>query len=127
MYLITRSRGPPGSVSSTMVRVIVPELVCLILSHSAREKPTPGNPLEHVNTIRPHRSYQVSRSFSWSVGTIVAFRLGLPDAEIIGKEFYPEVAIEDLISLPNYSIYLKLMIDGKVSRPFSAETMTVLN
>jgi hypothetical protein len=60
-----------------------------------------------------------------NAGTIVAFRLGLPDAEIIGKEFYPEIPVEDLISLPNYHIYLKLMIDGRVSRPFSAETLPV--
>ena len=60
-----------------------------------------------------------------NVGTIIAFRLGLPDAEILGKEFYPEVSVEDLISLPNYHVYLKLMIQGRVSRPFSAETLTV--
>jgi hypothetical protein len=28
----------------------------------------------------------------------------------------------DLINLPNYHIYLKLMIDGVVSQPFSGET-----
>src|SRR5213592_1970064 len=65
---------------------------------------------------------QVRDAILGNVGTIVAFRLGLPDAEIIGKEFYPEVSVEDLIGLPNYKIYLKLMIDGKVSRPFSAKS-----
>jgi hypothetical protein len=29
----------------------------------------------------------------------------------------------DLVSLPNHCIYLRLMIDGKVSTPFSAETL----
>ena len=67
---------------------------------------------------------QIRDAILGNAGTIVAFRLGLPDAEVIGKEFYPEVSVEDLISLPNYHIYLKLMIDGKVSRPFSAETLT---
>ena len=52
-----------------------------------------------------------------------AFRLGLADAEILEKEFYPEFSATDLIKLPNYRIYLKLMVDGVVSRPFSAATL----
>jgi hypothetical protein len=31
----------------------------------------------------------------------------------------------DLVQLPNYRIYLKLMIDGSPSRPFSARTLNV--
>jgi hypothetical protein len=40
------------------------------------------------------------------------------------KEFYPVFRTGDFISLPNYGIYLKLMIDGKPSVPFSATTIT---
>jgi hypothetical protein len=58
-----------------------------------------------------------------NAGTIIAFRIGAADAEILGKEFAPEFEEVDLINLPNYNIYLKLMIDGKVSRAFSAETV----
>jgi hypothetical protein len=41
----------------------------------------------------------------------------------MAKEMYPEFDVEDFINLPNYKIYLKLMIDGKPSRPFSANTI----
>jgi type IV secretory pathway TraG/TraD family ATPase VirD4 len=57
-----------------------------------------------------------------NAGTIISFRLGVTDAEVLAKEFYPEFSVEDLINLPNYNIYLKLMIEGRVSKPFSAET-----
>lgn len=57
-----------------------------------------------------------------NAGTIISFRLGLNDAEILAKEFYPEVSVQDLMNLPNHHIYLKLIIDGQVSRPFSART-----
>src|SRR2546427_4417660 len=57
-----------------------------------------------------------------NVGTTIAFRVGLSDAEVLEKEFYPEFAASDLVNLPNYHIYLKLMIDGVVSKPFSAVT-----
>jgi hypothetical protein len=59
-----------------------------------------------------------------NVGTIISFRLGLTDAEILEKEFYPVFSAKDLINLPNYQIYLRLMIDGVVSQPFSGETTT---
>ncbi|MCL7752460.1 type IV secretion system DNA-binding domain-containing protein [Polaribacter sp. Z022] len=65
----------------------------------------------------------VRASVLGNVGTIVAFRLGITDAKLMAKEFYPIFKIEDFISLANYSIYLKLMIDGKPSIPFSADTI----
>ncbi len=55
-----------------------------------------------------------------NAGTIISFRLGTEDAMLMAKEMYPEFDVEDFINLPNYKIYLKLMIDGKPSRPFSA-------
>ncbi len=58
-----------------------------------------------------------------NVGTIISFRIGMLDTKIVAGEFYPIFSAEDLIKLPNYHIYLKLMIDGVVSRPFSAVTV----
>ena len=67
---------------------------------------------------------QVRDAILGNVGSIISFRVGVPDAEILAKEFYPEVTELDLINLPNYHIYLKLMVDGVVSRPFSATTLS---
>ena len=66
---------------------------------------------------------QVRDAILGNAGTIVAFRLGLADAEILENEFRPELAAMDLIGLPNYHVYTKLMIDGVVSRVFSGETL----
>jgi hypothetical protein len=55
-----------------------------------------------------------------NVGTTIAFRLGLADAEVLEREFAPVFSALDLINLPNYHVYLKLMVDGAVSKPFSA-------
>jgi len=59
-----------------------------------------------------------------NVGTIICFRIGAADAEFLEKEFGPEFNLEDLVNLPKYHIYLKLMIDGITSRPFSAMTLS---
>jgi hypothetical protein len=50
---------------------------------------------------------QVRDATLGNVGTILSFRLGLFDAEILENEFKPEISAIDLISLPNYHIYLK--------------------
>lgn len=56
-------------------------------------------------------------------GTIICFRLGIHDAKLMAQEFYPVFKAENFTSLPNASIYLRLLIDGKPSRPFSADTI----
>lgn len=66
---------------------------------------------------------QIRDAILGNTGTILVFRIGLPDAEILAKEFYPVFSESDLVSLPNYQVYLKLMIDGVVSRPFSANIL----
>ena len=58
-----------------------------------------------------------------NVGTMVTYRVGSTDAEILAKEYAPTFTEEDLVNLPKYQVYLKLMIDGVASRPFSATTL----
>jgi type IV secretory pathway TraG/TraD family ATPase VirD4 len=59
-----------------------------------------------------------------NVGTVIAFRVGPQDAPLLGKEFGPEFTAEDLLRLPQGNFYLRMVIDGAVSRPFSAEIAT---
>ncbi len=58
-----------------------------------------------------------------NVGTIISFRVGAADAELLVKEFAPVFIEEDIVNLPKYHIFLKLMIDGVSSQPFSALTL----
>src|SRR3990167_2508287 len=58
-----------------------------------------------------------------NVGTIISFRVSARDAEYLEKEFYPNFKVGDLVHLPGFHIYLRLMIDGVSSRAFSAVTL----
>ncbi|HEY4478465.1 MAG TPA: type IV secretory system conjugative DNA transfer family protein [Candidatus Paceibacterota bacterium] len=58
-----------------------------------------------------------------NVGTMIVFRVGSYDAEVLEKEFAPEFTAEDIVNLGFAQIYLKLMIDGISSHPFSATTL----
>lgn len=57
-----------------------------------------------------------------NVGTIICFRLGTSDAEVMAREFYPVFRQDDFVNLPKHCMYLRLLIDGAGSKPFSAKT-----
>ncbi len=62
-----------------------------------------------------------------SVGTIVAFRLTGPEAELLEKEMIPVFSAKDMINLGQQEFYIKMMIDGNPYDPFSAETLKVFS
>jgi hypothetical protein len=66
---------------------------------------------------------EVRAAIFGNVGTLIAFRVGACDAEYLAQEFYPAFTQEDFLNLPPYAIYLKLMVDGVMSRGFSAKTL----
>jgi hypothetical protein len=92
---------------ATMLSELRKYRVDMILSH------------QYLSQLDP----QVRDAILGNTGTIISFRLGLTDAEVLAGEFYPFFSARDLINLPNYHVYLKLMIHGVVSQPFSAETL----
>lgn len=59
-----------------------------------------------------------------NVGTIINFRLGVEDAKVLAEEYANRFAIDDIINLSKFSIYLKLSINGVTSQPFSADTLS---
>jgi len=78
---------------------------------------------QYIGQLVTDTSTKVRDSVFGNVGTMIVFRIGAADAEFLEKEFEPEFMIQDLINLPFAGIYLKLMIDGITSLPFSAQTL----
>jgi hypothetical protein len=68
-------------------------------------------------------SEEVRAAVFGNVGSMIVFRVGAYDAEVLEKEFFPTFTKEDLVNLGFVQIYLKLMIDGVTSQPFSAKTL----
>ena len=81
---------------------------------------------QYVGQLVTDVSTKVRDAVFGNVGTIVVFRVGATDAEFLEPEFTPEFEQADIVNLPNYSVYLKLMVDGVTSRPFSANTLPPL-
>lgn len=66
---------------------------------------------------------EVRHSVLGNTGTLISFRLGPEDAAVISREMQPSFDVLDMLSLPNYNFYVKLMIDGTPSGAFSGRLM----
>ncbi|MEZ6255322.1 MAG: type IV secretion system DNA-binding domain-containing protein [Patescibacteria group bacterium] len=58
-----------------------------------------------------------------NVGTIASFSVGASDGRELETEFTPHFTAADLISLDRFQIYIKLMVDGMTSVPFSGRIL----
>ncbi len=56
-------------------------------------------------------------------GTLIAFRVGAEDAEVLAREFEPELSASDLVRLDRYQVAMRLAVDGLTTRPFTATTL----
>ena len=96
---------------ATMLSELRKYRLCLILAHQY---------LSQLET-------EVRDAVFGNAGTFIAFRVGALDAPIVARELSPTFETDDLLSLPNFSVYLRLMIEGEVSRAFSAWTIARTN
>lgn len=62
----------------------------------------------------------LQRAVFGNVGTIIAFPVGPEDSLVLAKHFEPDFTAQDLTGNNKYHMYLRLAIDGKTSKPFSA-------
>jgi DNA helicase HerA-like ATPase len=74
---------------------------------------------QHISQLDP----VIRDAVFGNAGSIVSFRVGAADAAYLAREFSPTFAADDLTGLPRYCVYLRLLIDGETSSPFSATTL----
>ena len=60
-----------------------------------------------------------------NVNTIVIFRISSLDAESVKKEFVPHLDIKDFINLPQMEFYIKTIVNGEATYPFSAKSIYI--
>lgn len=58
-----------------------------------------------------------------NAGTMLSFRLSAADAAVLAREFEPTFTGADFLQVPNYAFYVRLLIDGAPTVPFSASAV----
>jgi type IV secretory pathway TraG/TraD family ATPase VirD4 len=75
---------------------------------------------QHFARIEPN----VREAILGNVGTLISFRVGSTDAALLARQFGEEVPRpRDLVNLANHEVFVKLMVDGLQTIPFSARTL----
>lgn len=85
--------------------------LCLTLSHQYLDQLTP----------------EVRQAVFGNSGTMIAFRIGHTDAELLAKEFANTFVSTQFVELDRYQIFIRLLEDGVTSTPFPAKTLPGLN
>ena len=154
VLLVNLSKGRIGEDSAHVLGALIVSLVGLA-AFTRADAPNPNRrpfflyldefqnftTLSFVNMLSELRKYGVGLTLAHqflhqldpdvlhavlgNAGTLISFRVGAEDAPYLAREFQPTFDTEDLINLPNRDFYLRLMIDGMPSRPFSARTTSV--
>jgi hypothetical protein len=71
---------------------------------------------QYLHQLEP----EIRHAVLGNAGTLLSFRLGAEDAPYISRELLERFDERDLQSLENRHLYIRLMIDGEPSKPFSA-------
>lgn len=58
-----------------------------------------------------------------NVGSLVTFRIGVPDAEFMVKEFEQIATQNDLTNIDAFNCYIKMLVDNTPTKPFSMQTI----
>lgn len=74
---------------------------------------------QYLSQIQPN----LMNAILGNVGIIIVFRIGGEDARRIAAEFEPDLHSYDFLGLGVGEFYIKMSIDGKTTRPFSASTL----
>jgi hypothetical protein len=84
--------------------------LCLTLSHQY---------IEQLKT-------EIRKAVFGNVGSLVSFRVGQGDAEVLEREFGNAFPASRFTRLDNYEVCARLLNDGKWSEPFSGKTFAPL-
>lgn len=76
-----------------------------------------------ANQYLAQMDVQTEAALFGNVGTLLAFQVGARDAEVIAEQLGGDLTPQDLMTLPRYQAYARLLIDGQPSRPFSMRTL----
>jgi len=69
------------------------------------------------------KDYKIREAIFGNIGTIISFRLGIEDANVIESQFLPHYNHQDLCNLPNYNAIIRTNIEGKRSTPCNFQTI----
>lgn len=97
--------------------------VCSILSEARKYNLNLIMAHQYIGQLTQKQDTSIKDAVFGNVGTIMSFKIGSEDAEVLEKEFAPVFNQYDLINIEKYTAYVKLLVDNTALSPFSMKTL----
>lgn len=78
---------------------------------------------QYVTQLVVNNDTKVRDSVFGNVGTMIAFRIGVEDAETLAKEFAPVFDENDVVNVEQFTANIKLLIDNTAAKAFNMKTI----
>jgi len=102
----------------------ITDSIAVILSEARKYKLNLTVAHQYISQLVDKGDEKIKDAVFGNVGTFVSFRIGVKDAEIVAKQFAPVFSEYDLINVPAFNAYIKLLIDNHNPPAFSMKTLT---
>jgi hypothetical protein len=87
--------------------------ISVILSEARKYKLSLILAHQYINQLINKGDTSIHDAIFGNVGNIISYRIGVEDAEVIAKQMAPVVSEYDLVNMPKYTCYIKLLIDNQ--------------
>lgn len=88
------------------------DTIGIILSEARKYKLNLILAHQYIGQLVKNNDTRIRDAIFGNVGTIISYRIGVEDAEVIAKQMAPVVSAYDLVNMPKYTCYIKLLIDN---------------
>jgi hypothetical protein len=103
----------------------ITDSITTILSEARKYKLNLNIAHQYMGQLAPKGDTKIRDAVLGNAGTILSFRIGIEDAQILEKEYAPTFNAYDLVNVDKYTAYAKLLIDNTGSKPFNMHTYPI--
>ncbi|MBI3115643.1 MAG: type IV secretory system conjugative DNA transfer family protein [Candidatus Kerfeldbacteria bacterium] len=100
----------------------ITDSIATILSEARKYRLNLTMAHQYMGQLSPGGDTKVRDAVLGNVGTKIAFRIGVEDAEVLAKEFAPVFDAYDLVNQERFNAYVKLLINNSVGKAFHLQT-----
>ncbi len=98
------------------------ESIAIILAEARKYRLNLVLANQYIGQLTKHGDTSIRDAIFGNVGTFITFRIGPEDAEYVVKEFEPIFNQYDLINIPKFNAYIKMIIDNTTVPAFNIYT-----
>ncbi|MDD5221945.1 MAG: type IV secretory system conjugative DNA transfer family protein, partial [Patescibacteria group bacterium] len=97
----------------------ITDTIGVILSEARKYKLDLTIAHQYMGQLTKNNDTSIRDAVLGTVGTMIAFNIGIEDAQVLVKQFAPVLNEYDLINVERFNAYVKLLVDKEAVRPFN--------